>query len=54
MHFNAHQNVNSGLSIALISLMCFWVVLFYFKSKTEIVANAALAHQSSYFSFLEE
>lgn len=34
------QTVNQWLSIALISLICFWVVLFYFVNKTRDIASA--------------
>lgn len=33
--FDLHQQVNQWMCIALISLMCFWVVLNYFVQKTE-------------------
>lgn len=34
------QTVNQWLSIALISLMCFWVVLFYLVNKTKDIGSA--------------
>lgn len=33
------QNVNQWLGIALISLMCFWVVLYYLADKANAVGN---------------
>jgi hypothetical protein len=46
MHNFLHQNVNRWLCIALLCLMCFWVVLYYFGHKAqdfgeELVANAS-------------
>lgn len=34
------QTVNQWLSIALISLICFWVVLFYLVNKARDVGSA--------------
>ncbi len=34
------QNVNQWLCIALISLMCFWVVLYYLSNKALLIGNA--------------
>lgn len=33
------QPVNQWLSIALVALMCFWVVLYYIVSKASITAG---------------
>ena len=37
------QTVNQWLCIALISLMCFWVVLYYFVHKTTAIGNNLVA-----------
>ncbi len=36
---NAKQPVNSWLCIAFISLLCFWVVLYYFTAKAEEIGE---------------
>jgi hypothetical protein len=38
--FDLRQPVNQWLGIALISIMCFWVVLFYFTHKTQAIAES--------------
>ena len=51
--FDLRQPVNQWMCIALISLMCFWVVLFYFVNRTEAFGNsiaAASADQINYGS----
>ena len=43
------QPVNQYLGIALISVMCFWVVIYYFANKTQIIGeNFAQASQGKY------
>jgi hypothetical protein len=37
------QKVNQYLCIALISLMTFWVVLYYFTVKAEIIGENIIA-----------
>ena len=37
---NPHQQVNQWLCIALISFMCFWVVLYYLINRTEAFGDA--------------
>lgn len=34
------QPVNQWLCIALMGVMCFWVVIYYFVNQTEAVGNA--------------
>ena len=39
MHTGLKQNVNQWLCIALVSLMCFWTVLFYFTNKAQALGE---------------
>ena len=41
------QKVNQYLCIALISLMAFWVVLYYFTVKAELVGENIIASNIS-------
>ncbi len=34
------QSVNQWLCIALLGLMCFWVVLYYLSNKALLIGNA--------------
>ncbi len=34
------QNVNQWLCIALLGLMCFWVVLYYLSNKAYLIGTA--------------
>ena len=42
--FDLRQPINQWLGIALISLMCFWVVLFYLTHKTAAFADSLTAN----------
>lgn len=35
MRMNMRQKINPWLGIALVGLMCFWVVLYFFVHKTD-------------------
>lgn len=41
-----HQKVNTYLGIALISLMAFWTVLYYFTHTAEAIGNNLVADTS--------
>jgi len=42
------QKVNQWLCIALIGLMCFWTVLYYFTHKTIDIADNIISDRASY------
>ncbi len=44
------QKVNQGLCIALISLMAFWTVLYYFTHTAEAIGDQYIASRA----YLEE
>ncbi|MDE1974931.1 MAG: hypothetical protein KGI49_00220 [Patescibacteria group bacterium] len=46
--FDLRQPVNQWLGIALIGVMCFWVVLYYFVHKTEAFAESVTAEAQTY------
>ncbi len=39
------QRVNQWLCLALLALMCFWVVLYYLTAKAEIIGNTIVANR---------
>jgi len=39
LRLDLKQPVNQWMGIALIGMMCFWVVLYYFVNKTEAFGN---------------
>ena len=41
------QKVNSSLCIALISLMCFWTVLYYLGHRAEQIGNSYIEQVGS-------
>jgi spore maturation protein SpmA len=41
------QQVNQWLCISLISLMCFWVVLFYLTNKAQMIGSSLVISQAS-------
>jgi len=42
--------VNQWLCIALVGLVCFWVVLYYFVNKTEAFANTLAENPASSYA----
>lgn len=42
------QKVNQGLCIALISLMAFWTVLYYFTHKAEAIGESFASNYAEY------
>jgi len=47
MDFSLHQTINPWMGIGLISLMCFWVVLYFFVHKTDAFTNNYLDNNGS-------
>lgn len=47
-NLDLRQPVNQWLGIALVSLMCFWVVLYYFAQKSELVAQSFVSQASTH------
>lgn len=41
------QRVNQWLCIALLGLMCFWTVLFYFTHKAQEIADNVIANRNA-------
>lgn len=42
------QQVNQWLCIALIGLMCFWVVLYYLGHKADTIGNNIIANSAAW------
>lgn len=42
------QRINQWLCIALIGLMAFWVVLYYFSHKATLIGNSVVSGISFY------
>ncbi|MBU6231973.1 MAG: hypothetical protein KGI45_03195 [Patescibacteria group bacterium] len=46
--FSLRQRVNQWLGIALISLMCFWVVLYYLVNRSEAIASNLVSSDQTF------
>lgn len=44
------QKVNQWLCIALLGLMCFWVVLYYLSNKAKVFGNEIATNPSEYLN----
>ena len=45
------QRVNQWLCIALICLMGFWTVLYYFTSKAQEIGNEIVSERGAYLEY---
>lgn len=46
MHKFLQQNINQWLCMALIGLMCFWVVLYYLGHKAQDLGESMIVNAS--------